>query len=425
VTCEVAILNKRGVVLAADSAGTVTQWVKGKPEVRYFKGENKIFQLSYHHPVGVMTYSNANIESTPWEIAIKEFRAKVGNSECPKLADYAEHLFEFVDNRKDFASDEQRKEALEDKVKASVVNILSEILDHAGIDAKDDDKVREEKTRRYIEKRIQQLEKEFKPELISKDEADSLRNVYSSKAASVCAKYPLYANQTNEIIEKIIAAGSLNLVVNYSKHSRYTGLVLSGYGAEDLYPHLITYKVHGFFGNRLVVEKLQEELVTHDVPSVVKSFASSDATETFFTGAGQSLYGVVNEAFIKIAVPMAADLLGIPQNNLPVDAIDKIIKAHDDFSSEWLGRAMDEHYFPFKRVVGNLPIDEMAHLGETLINLESLKERVTRPSESVGGPVDVAVITKHEGFVWIKRKHYFDLSKNPRYWQRLGGHGDD
>ena len=62
----------------------------------------------------------------------------------------------------------------------------------------------------------------------------------------------------------------------------------------------------------------------------------------------------------------------------------------------------------------------MADLAETLIMLESLKEKVTKPTESVGGPIDVAVITKSEGFIWIKRKHYFDPQLNPRYFQRRG-----
>jgi hypothetical protein len=69
-------------------------------------------------------------------------------------------------------------------------------------------------------------------------------------------------------------------------------------------------------------------------------------------------------------------------------------------------------------VLGVLPVDEMAGLAETLINLQSLKEKVTKPSETVGGPVDVAVITKSEGLVWIKRKHYFDAEMNSRYLQR-------
>jgi len=41
--------------------------------------------------------------------------------------------------------------------------------------------------------------------------------------------------------------------------------------------------------------------------------------------------------------------------------------------------------------------------------MRSLKRHVSDDFESVGGPVDVAVISKNEGMIWIKRKHYFDL----------------
>ena len=51
--------------------------------------------------------------------------------------------------------------------------------------------------------------------------------------------------------------------------------------------------------------------------------------------------------------------------------------------------------------------------------LESLKEKVTRGTQSVGGPIDVAVITKAEGLVWLKRKLYFDAGLNHRYMSRI------
>ncbi len=70
------------------------------------------------------------------------------------------------------------------------------------------------------------------------------------------------------------------------------------------------------------------------------------------------------------------------------------------------------------RIIGSLPVDEMAELAETLIMLESLKEKVTRPTESVGGPIDVCVISKSDGFVWNKRKHYFEHGLNPHYFFR-------
>jgi hypothetical protein len=79
---------------------------------------------------------------------------------------------------------------------------------------------------------------------------------------------------------------------------------------------------------------------------------------------------------------------------------------------------VENHGRPLRRVIGSLPVDEMAELAETLIMLQSLKEKVTQPTESVGGPIDVAIITKGDGFVWIKRKHYFDPTLNPRFFLR-------
>lgn len=57
-------------------------------------------------------------------------------------------------------------------------------------------------------------------------------------------------------------------------------------------------------------------------------------------------------------------------------------------------------------------------VAETLIVLQSLKERVTSPKQSVGGPVDIAVLTKSEGLIWVKGKHFFDSEKNLRYVMR-------
>ena len=65
-----------------------------------------------------------------------------------------------------------------------------------------------------------------------------------------------------------------------------------------------------------------------------------------------------------------------------------------------------------------LPKEELAELAEALVNLTSLKRRVSPADETVGGPIDVAIISKGDGLVWIKRKHYFKPELNPRYSYR-------
>ena len=60
--------------------------------------------------------------------------------------------------------------------------------------------------------------------------------------------------------------------------------------------------------------------------------------------------------------------------------------------------------------------EDLAELAENLIYLTSLKRRITPNLESVGGPIDVAVISKGDGFIWIKRKHYFNPDLNRSYF---------
>jgi hypothetical protein len=68
------------------------------------------------------------------------------------------------------------------------------------------------------------------------------------------------------------------------------------------------------------------------------------------------------------------------------------------------------------RMVSFLPKDELPNLAESLVELTSLKRHVSTDAETVGGPIDVALITKAEGFVWIKRKHYFKPELNPSFF---------
>lgn len=54
-------------------------------------------------------------------------------------------------------------------------------------------------------------------------------------------------------------------------------------------------------------------------------------------------------------------------------------------------------------------------MAEALVNLTSFKRKISLEIETVGEPIDVAIISKGDGFIWIKRKHYFDPKINLRF----------
>lgn len=70
---------------------------------------------------------------------------------------------------------------------------------------------------------------------------------------------------------------------------------------------------------------------------------------------------------------------------------------------------------PLIDTVALLDKEDMANMAESFISLTSLVRRMQPGEETVGGPVDVAVISKGDGFVWINRKHYFKPEFNASF----------
>ncbi len=96
-------------------------------------------------------------------------------------------------------------------------------------------------------------------------------------------------------------------------------------------------------------------------------------------------------------------------------------RLEDEFSKSILGDVISARD-TFRQTIDSLSVEEMADLAENMVSIESLREKMTQPSQSVGGPVDVAIISRHDGLIWVKRKHYFDPKLNVRYIGKMMGH---
>jgi hypothetical protein len=63
-------------------------------------------------------------------------------------------------------------------------------------------------------------------------------------------------------------------------------------------------------------------------------------------------------------------------------------------------------------VFAPMPIQDAIDLARFLVHAASMFSRFIPGPNVVGGPIEIAVITKHEHFKWISRKHYYDQSFN-------------
>jgi hypothetical protein len=63
-------------------------------------------------------------------------------------------------------------------------------------------------------------------------------------------------------------------------------------------------------------------------------------------------------------------------------------------------------------VFAPMPIQDAIDLARFLVHSVIMYTRFLPGAQVVGGPIEIAAITKHEGFRWISRKHYYDQSLN-------------
>jgi hypothetical protein len=60
-----------------------------------------------------------------------------------------------------------------------------------------------------------------------------------------------------------------------------------------------------------------------------------------------------------------------------------------------------------------MPIQDAIDLAHFLVYATIQFVRFQPGTPTVGGPIEIATITKHEGFKWVSRKHYYDEKLNP------------
>lgn len=63
-------------------------------------------------------------------------------------------------------------------------------------------------------------------------------------------------------------------------------------------------------------------------------------------------------------------------------------------------------------IIPAMPIQDAIDIAHFLVDLTAKYVKYDSGPPTVGGPIEIAAITKHEGFKWISRKHYFSNTFN-------------
>ena len=418
-TAEIAVANANGIALAADSAATI----HGS---KVYNSANKLFALSKFEPVAIMIYGSSTFMGVPWEVLIKEFRTQLHSTHHGTLDKYSEEFWSYVRSRTDIFT--------EDVKALAIVEELSELYEQVSVE---------------IEKKFESLEGEASmEELLNTSLATinsflaSLRDSYEVlaefekiQADDIIAEYPeAFENATKELqplVSKLTEEQVRSLhqlgaeFLRRSLFSKFSGVVFAGYGRSEIYPRICSYQVSILVGDVLRLEKIPNLSNVSDdsFHPAIYPFAQEEMVRSFVQGISPTNQQRLMRLFDQIGDDWHAEALekmrdtGTDVNASSAAALRQVFSEKGDAMIAELKSCISDSMSPIIKMLAYLQKDELAEMAESLVNLTAFKRKMSTDTESVGGPIDVAIVSKGDGFIWVKRKHYFKPELNPSFFK--------
>jgi hypothetical protein len=430
-TAEIVIMNREAVAIAADSAVSL---VTGPAEnlQKIFTSANKIFRLPNNHTAGFMIYNNAAFLGIPWEPLITRFGDSLGPAPLPTLADYADRFLVFLKSEQELITADIEKQYFISLIYTYYLSFRQifqqnsmEIIRVQGVIS--EDQVGDIVAEKINEIYTQVANAESVPDIDQsrfKDLGSAYDDITTKAISAVFEQLPIPDTARAQLKEIPFLffgkfAGPLDPMVN-----NFSGIVIAGFGEKEIFPSLVTYTIDGRLSGSLKYKEIENKIITLENGAFVIPFAQREMVDIFMSGIDPRLTDALVDSLSEIfhAFPQAiVDSIATlnddektslktqfePQSNELVTRISTYI---DNYRASNIG--------PIINVVMSLPKSELASMAESLVNLTSLKRKVSLQAETVGGAVDVAVVSKRDGFVWIKKKHYFKEELNLHMVQR-------
>ena len=421
VTAEVVVLNRNGVGIAADSAATLSGI---RPKT--YNTANKLFALSAMQPVAIMVYDSSAFGVTPWETIVKTYRDHRKAEPLATISAYAADLIDYLSLKFSCDSVDYRQVFLPQGIVQSELNRLRQMLLEAIVANPAVQPVQESDLNEAIERLIKNRMDELAnfPNVehldgsgVEEDVAgirDDLQHRIDETLGSLTGLIGLTSYNISPEVRQLIFELMCRSAMKAGSHPGSSGVVLAGFGDEEMLPALSHFYLDGVVDGTIRRSSIEDKRISEDNRVEIVPFAQKEIIRTLMEGV-HPRYSRHNLGMVYYFLEETKEKFGAADEGL-VSHCDKFYERMQTNLESYVQKT---HSDPIRAIVEHLPKDGLGDMAEALVDITSLTQRITPGSETVGGPTDVAVITKGDGLIWIKRKHYFEPELNPRYFERL------
>lgn len=424
-TAEIAVMNKTAVALAADSAVSIGS----SPNNKIYTSVDKLFLLMEDVPVGIMVNGVADFLGIPWETIIKAYRNERRGNSFPELVNYRDDFLEFVSSHEKLFPSNIQAESVGLLIQFYLYNIRKQIKDEIDRRIEQQGSVVEQDVAEIAQlvirsindnvkskQRLLNFDRDFVKEIReqSKERIKRLRE-------QIFGNLPLKPTTKNLVITLV-----MNLLTRDCTGPHHTGLVFAGFGQNEYTPRLYAVNVESMINSRIraAYDESRSIAIGDEVEASITPFAQSEMVQSFINGIHPKLAERMDRTLVTVFENLYEQVLEVTQehdsqlfSHLRESLNEAVPIIVNELRTDW-DRYTNEHSKPIIANVDALPKDELGAMAESLVNLTKFRRRISQDRETVSGPIDVAVISKGDGFIWVKHKHYFTPELNPRKMSR-------
>jgi hypothetical protein len=387
-TAQVAVLNTQGIALASDSAVTIT----GGAQAHSYQSADKIFPITAV-PVAVLHSGNAALWGVPWQLLVEMWSKDREPVEKPSMEEYAREFCGWLVGQHALATEDAEVAFFRWAYRDYLLSVRGRIRHE--FDDRDWDIAAG-----YVEAEqasvIDGIVDDYAASLAKRSDYQNMDGV---DATAFCAGIPeelfvdlewVFDDTPRTAHFDTVAQSIAELLVTKAEpFGTDAVLAFAGYGAADYFPSLYQFTVSGVLDGRVRLYDESRSAVDANARVSITPLGLTEAIQTFLRGTSPKYRAAAHEVLQSYADKVAGEQ----------DAAASHTQLDEQFDAiEW-----KEFVSPMLDIVETMPMAETVRLADSLVGLASLRQMI-QGQTSVGGPIDLARVTKHGGFEWIRSK---------------------
>ena len=397
-TSQIAIFNLECVAVASDSVMTL----ESGRDRRTLASSEKIFDLGANHRVIAMTFGEARFMKVPWSVLVAEW-ARTTPNPLSTVPDYARSFVRWLPTRRDLFTPDSQNAFFAWQVRDYYLAIRQDIinaLQTAGLTETDwsdldvqgtvDDAVDDAIIRLSRQDDLQGVNADHDAQYLRSAESriqEQFNYVFDDVPRTVASDARLLTEVPALILAKDEPWGTDGT------------LAFIGYGADDVFPTHQVVTFHGMVNDAVRAVWWDSRSVDTDNPSRIMPFAQTEAIDTFLRA--------YNRDFLSEAHRTVDSVWDEHMSNLdtPSEAIIEVREAmHTRLDDDFGQLSWERFVSPMLSTIDALSRSDMARMAESLVGVQALRAASMAQMPTVGGPIDVVVISRSNGVEWVRRK---------------------